>query len=105
MFNSTTGTNIGALFTPLIVPWIAVHLGWRWAYPPLDLRSRLLPVDSFGSALRTPQQHPHAPRANYNTSKGDSEPPSGKIKWTQLLLTAVAWAIAGGSSMIDPAGG
>ena len=27
IFNA--GTNIGAIITPLIVPWIAVHLGWR----------------------------------------------------------------------------
>src|SRR5713101_6715626 len=26
IFNA--GTNIGAIITPLIVPWIAVHLGW-----------------------------------------------------------------------------
>ena len=30
IFNA--GTNIGAIVTPLIVPWIAVHLGWRWAF-------------------------------------------------------------------------
>jgi MFS family permease len=28
VFNA--GTNIGALITPLIVPWITVHWGWRW---------------------------------------------------------------------------
>src|SRR4029077_20037770 len=30
IFNA--GTNIGAILTPLIVPWIAVHLGWQWAF-------------------------------------------------------------------------
>src|ERR1700683_1737638 len=30
IFNA--GTNIGAIVTPLVVPWIAVHLGWRWAF-------------------------------------------------------------------------
>src|SRR5437773_9850109 len=30
IFNA--GTNIGAIVTPLIVPWIAVHLGWRWLF-------------------------------------------------------------------------
>src|ERR1700680_4456131 len=30
VFNA--GTSIGAIVTPLIVPWIAVHLGWRWAF-------------------------------------------------------------------------
>jgi ACS family hexuronate transporter-like MFS transporter len=30
IFNS--GTNVGALLTPLIVPWIAQNLGWQWAF-------------------------------------------------------------------------
>lgn len=29
IFNA--GTNIGAILTPLFVPWIAEHLGWRRA--------------------------------------------------------------------------
>src|SRR5207244_12511588 len=28
IFNS--GSNVGAVVAPLTVPWIAVHLGWRW---------------------------------------------------------------------------
>src|SRR6266705_178999 len=30
IFNS--GSNIGAIFAPLTVPWIAVKFGWRWAF-------------------------------------------------------------------------
>ncbi len=30
IFNA--GSNIGALLAPLTVPWIAVRLGWRWAF-------------------------------------------------------------------------
>src|SRR5688572_2465376 len=30
IFNS--GTNIGALLTPLAVPWIALKWGWKWAF-------------------------------------------------------------------------
>src|SRR5215216_3367024 len=30
IFNS--GTNIGALVTPLVVPWITVNWGWEWAF-------------------------------------------------------------------------
>jgi ACS family hexuronate transporter-like MFS transporter len=30
IFNA--GTNIGAIITPLVVPWIVVHWGWRWAF-------------------------------------------------------------------------
>ena len=30
IFNS--GTNIGALITPLVVPWITLTWGWQWAF-------------------------------------------------------------------------
>ena len=30
IFNS--GTNIGALVTPLVVPWITLYWGWYWAF-------------------------------------------------------------------------
>src|SRR5262245_44704116 len=30
IFNA--GTNLGAIVAPLTVPWIALHLGWQWAF-------------------------------------------------------------------------
>ena len=30
IFNS--GSNIGAVVAPIAVPWIALHMGWRWAF-------------------------------------------------------------------------
>src|SRR5437773_2083654 len=30
IFNA--GTNVGAIVTPLLVPWITVRYGWRWAF-------------------------------------------------------------------------
>src|SRR5256885_3434213 len=30
IFNA--GTNLGAIITPLVVPWITIHWGWRWAF-------------------------------------------------------------------------
>ena len=30
IFNS--GTNVGALITPIIVPWVTVIYGWEWAF-------------------------------------------------------------------------
>src|SRR5205085_787287 len=30
VFNA--GTNVGALATPLLVPWITLTYGWRWAF-------------------------------------------------------------------------
>ena len=30
IFNA--GTNVGAIITPLFVPWITIRFGWRWAF-------------------------------------------------------------------------
>ena len=29
---ANAGTNFGAILTPLVVPWITYHWGWRWAF-------------------------------------------------------------------------
>src|SRR6267143_6799809 len=99
IFNA--GTNIGAIITPLIVPWIGAHLGWRWAF---------LLTGALGFAwlilwlllYRTPQQHSYCMKSELAYIQSDSEPPSGKIKWTQLLPHKQTWAIAAGKFMIDP---
>ena len=30
IFNA--GSNFGAILTPLVVPWITIYFGWRWAF-------------------------------------------------------------------------
>src|SRR5207247_10898798 len=30
IFNA--GSNVGAIVAPLTVPWIALHMGWQWAF-------------------------------------------------------------------------
>ena len=99
IFNA--GTNIGAIVTPLIVPWIAVHLGWRWAF---------LLTGGLGFAwltlwlllYRSPEQHPCCTSAEREYIQSDPAEPPGKIKWGQLLPHRQAWAFAAGKFMIDP---
>src|ERR1700680_240304 len=99
IFNA--GTNIGAIITPLIVPWIAVHLGWRWAF---------LLTGSLGFAwlilwlwfYRKPEQHPFCTRGEREYIQSDLVEQTGKIKWSQLLPHRQTWAYAAGKFMIDP---
>jgi ACS family hexuronate transporter-like MFS transporter len=99
LFNA--GTNIGAIITPLIVPWIAAHLGWRWAF---------LLTGALGFAwlilwllfYRAPQQHSYCTKSEREYIQSNSEPSSGNIKWTQLLPHKQTWAFATGKFMIDP---
>ncbi len=99
IFNA--GTNIGAIITPLIVPWIAAHLGWRWAF---------LLTGALGFAwlilwlllYRAPQQHSYCTNSEREYIQSNSEPSSGNIKWAQLLPHKQTWAFAAGKFMIDP---
>jgi MFS transporter, ACS family, aldohexuronate transporter len=99
IFNA--GTNVGAIITPLIVPWIAAHMGWRWAF---------LLTGALGFAwlilwllfYRTPQQHAYCTKSELEYIHSDSERSSGNTKWTQLLPHKQTWAFAAGKFMIDP---
>ena len=99
IFNA--GTNIGAILTPLFVPWIAVHLGWRWAF---------LLTGSFGFAwlimwlalYRRPEEHPRCSSVERQYIQSEPPEPDVKIKWTQLLPHRQTWAYACGKFMIDP---
>jgi len=99
IFNA--GTNIGAIITPLIVPWIAVHLGWQWAF---------LFTGALGFAwlilwlvlYRKPEIHPCCTNGEREYIQSDPAAPSGKIKWGILLRYKQTWAFAAGKFMIDP---
>src|SRR6202166_4325670 len=99
IFNA--GTNVGAIVTPLVVPWIAIHLGWRWAF---------LMTGSLGFAwlilwlwfYRKPDQHPSCTPGELEYIQSDPVGQTGKIKWSQLLPHRQTWAFAAGKFMIDP---
>jgi MFS transporter, ACS family, hexuronate transporter len=99
IFNA--GTNIGAIITPLVVPWIVVHWGWRWAF---------IGTGALGFAwlilwlllYRKPQEHPLCTVREREHIESDAETFSGKIKWAQLLPHKQTWAFAAGKFMTDP---
>src|SRR5580700_9489688 len=98
IFNA--GTNIGAIVTPLVVPWIAVHLGWRWAF---------LLTGAIGFVwlifwlwlYRSPEQHPYCTDTERAYIQSDPVAQAGKIKWSELLPHRQTWAFAAGKFMID----
>jgi MFS transporter, ACS family, hexuronate transporter len=99
IFNA--GTNVGAILTPLIVPWIAVHLGWRWAFVftgALGFAWLILWLIFY----RKPAEHPNCTRSELEYIQADPVLSSGKIKWAQLLSQRQTWAFAGGKFLTDP---
>ena len=99
IFNA--GTNVGAILTPLFVPWVAEHLGWRWAF---------LITGSLGFAwlllwlgvYREPDKHPRCSPAELEYIRSDALQSAAKIKWAEILGYKQTWMFALGKFLTDP---
>ncbi len=99
IFNS--GTNVGALVTPLVVPWIASHWGWQWAFL-LTGALGFVWLAVWLVVYRTPGDHPRISAAELAHIRGDPAEPEAKVSWRQLLGHRQTWAFAAGKFMTDP---
>src|SRR5262249_34720307 len=55
IFNS--GTNIGAVVAPLVVPWITVTYGWQWAFIATGALGFIW-IIAWLASYTSPQKHP-----------------------------------------------
>ena len=99
IFNS--GTNVGALVTPLVVPWIALHWGWQWAFIFTGALGFLW-VAWWLAAYQEPERHPRLKPAELAYIRSDPPDPPAKIPWRRLLPHRQTWAFALGKFMTDP---
>src|SRR5206468_1100136 len=99
IFNS--GTNIGALITPLVVPWITLAYGWRWAFIVTGALGFIWLV-FWLTLYRTPENHPRlSARERAHIQSGPPERLE-KIAWVSLLPHKQTWAFAVGKFLTDP---
>jgi MFS transporter, ACS family, hexuronate transporter len=99
LFNS--GTNIGALLTPLVVPAITLTWGWYWAFiitGALGFLWLLIWIPLYGA----PDKHPRVSQAELAHIQSDPPDPPIHIPWTKLLKYRQTWAFAIGKFMTDP---
>ena len=99
IFNS--GTNIGALVTPLIVPWIAVNWGWPWAFVGTGMLGFIW-LAAWCTVYRPPDSHPRVSAAELAYIRSDPIEAESKIPWRRLLAHRQTWAFAIGKFMTDP---
>ena len=99
IFNA--GTSIGAMLTPVVVPWINARWGWRGAF---------LGIGALGFVwlmfwlliYRKPEEHPRVSSAELNYIRSDPQAAAGKIKWAALLPLRQTWAFVLGKFLTDP---
>jgi ACS family hexuronate transporter-like MFS transporter len=99
IFNS--GTNVGALVTPLVVPFIALHWGWQWAFIATGLTGFFW-VAAWLWLYRSPDEHPRVSAAELAHIRSDPPEQSTPIPWSSLVSHRQTWAFAIGKFMTDP---
>ncbi len=99
LFNS--GTNIGALITPLVVPWITLRWGWYWAFVATGCLGFLW-VAAWWLTYDEPQRHRAVGAAELALIQSDPPDSTARIPWRTLIRHRQTWAFALGKFLTDP---
>ena len=99
IFNA--GTNVGAIATPLIVPWITIYMGWRWAFVITGA------IGFFWFLLwmaiyRKPEEHPRCSAMELEYIRSDGEKSTARVPWIRLLGYRQTWAFLLTKFLTDP---
>jgi MFS transporter, ACS family, hexuronate transporter len=100
IFNS--GTNIGALITPILVPWLTVTYGWQVAFIFTGALGFLWLV-GWILVYERPEQKKRISSAELAYIQSDQQETSTeKIPWIRLLKYRQTWAFVVGKFFTDP---
>ena len=99
IFNA--GTNVGAIVTPIIVPWIALTWGWREAFVFTGALGFVWLV-AWLMIYRPPQEHPKCRATELAHIRSDAEEAPRPVHWLRLLRHRQMWAFALGKFLTDP---
>ncbi len=100
IFNA--GTNTGAIVTPLLVPWIALTFGWRWAFIVTGSLGFLW-LALWLALYQSPEEQPRLSSAELAHIRGDAPGAAGaRLPWVHLLGQRQTWAVVVGKLLTDP---
>lgn len=115
IFNA--GSNVGAIATPLLVPWIALTWGWRMAFVATGALGFLW-LGAWFAFYHQPEEHPRlspaelayvrddapaVPRADPSTAELPNGSPAAapRVRWLELLRHRQTWAVAAAKGLTD----
>jgi ACS family hexuronate transporter-like MFS transporter len=99
IFNS--GANAGATIAPLVVPWIALHWGWQFAFVFTGAFSAVWIV-CWLTLYRRPQDDTRISPQELGHILSDPLEPAAKIAWSHLLTHRQTWTFVFGKFLTDP---
>jgi MFS transporter, ACS family, hexuronate transporter len=99
IFNS--GSNVGAIVAPAIVPWIALTWSWQAAF---------LVTGAIGFLwlllwlwlYQPPERHPRLGAAELAYIRSDPQEATTKVPWLRLAAVRQTWAFSIGKFLTDP---
>jgi ACS family hexuronate transporter-like MFS transporter len=100
IFNS--GTNVGALITPLAVPWITLAMGWYWAFVITGLLGFFW-IFLWWPYYKMPEDHRSVSQEELAYIRSDPPEPKGeRIPLRKVLPHRATWAFAIAKFLTDP---
>jgi len=99
IFNA--GSNVGAVITPLLVPWITITYGWQWAFIATGLLGFFW-LGSWWVSYKRPEDHPKVSAEELALIQSDPPDAVTPIKWARLIPHRQTWAFAIAKFMTDP---
>ena len=99
VFNA--GTNIGAVVTPMTVPWITTHLGWQWAFILTGLLGFAWLV-LWLLVYDHPDRHPRLGASERAHISSDPPEVVVRVPWARLIWYPQTWAYAAAKFLTDP---
>jgi len=102
IFNS--GTNVGAIATPLIVPWLTYRFGWRMAFIATGALGFLW-IIAWLALYRRPEQSSRVSSlelAYIQSDQKEDQEEEKRIPLRTLVTLRQTWAVAFGKFFTDP---
>ncbi len=99
VFNA--GSNVGAVVAPLVVPALALSLGWRWAFV-LTGAVGFVWLAFWLALYRRPEEHAGVSPAEAAHIRSDPPEAEGRLPWARLLPHRQTWAFAAAKALTDP---
>jgi ACS family hexuronate transporter-like MFS transporter len=99
IFNA--GSNVGAIVTPIMVPWIALTWSWRAAFIATGALGFVWLI-AWLMVYQPPETHPKIGAAELAHIQSDPPERAFAVSWLQLLKYRQTWAFAIGKFMTDP---
>ena len=101
IFNA--GSNVGAIVTPLLVPYIVVTLGWGWRAAFLVTGAlSLVWIAAWLAFYRRPRAHPMVKPDEVAWIESEPIEPQRPVRWAEMFRIRQTWAYICGRFLIDP---